>query len=632
MAEFTIGFDKLGIDLSKLNSTGYTTCPECSKDRKQANRNSKVLKVYPLTGYYKCNHCDFDGRVDSNEWIEEQHGIETGLIQKPQYKAPEPIQMKPFITNELNKQAIDFLAARGISEQTAKNCGVSQQSGCLAFNYYKGSKIVGAKYRKMDSKFFWQHAGCEKFLYGLNDIEGQDTIIIVEGEFDKLAFYEAGFKNCVSVAQGAPNEGSDIGSKLQCLDNSIDYIKNVKKVILACDNDPNGKYLSKVLVERFGADRCALVEFPEGCKDANDILLTYGVDGLKNLVNSAKDTPIQGVTPLQDVRSEMMDIYNNGFRKGESTGISGLDGHFSFYKPWWNLIYGIPNSGKSAFAFFLMMSMSVSKGWKWACFCPEAYPAEDFYTDAVKILTGKEIEPNKPNRLTDEEYNVAMDFISKHFFFIYPADYKNAKGEYLSNSVDTIIDTIRELKLSKGIDGFLIDPFNQMTKSSNEKGNAKDEHLEEALGKIDHLCKTHSLCGNVIAHPTKMYKDKGEIDYKKPTPYECAGGAMWYNKAYCIICVHRFYNQSDKANPLVEIDIQKVKSHKRVGRPASVEMAFDPYTEWYNDLNTPVEFCALGGKFEEIAKANGIQSKNTFTSKMQQDLSQSGYDHNKCPF
>lgn len=49
-----------------------------------------------------------------------------------------------------------------------------------------------------------QVKGAEKILYGLDDVAGQEEIIIVEGEMDKLAMLEAGITNVVSVPDGAP--------------------------------------------------------------------------------------------------------------------------------------------------------------------------------------------------------------------------------------------------------------------------------------------------------------------------------------------------------------------------------------------------------------------------------------------
>lgn len=627
MKQFTIGFKKLHIDIDALNSTGYTTCPSCSESRKQSNKNSKVLKVYPKTGYYDCKHCDYKGRVDSDQWIEEKHEHETGLKKVTSYnqlpKQKKQVAMKPFQTGALTTQAVEYLKGRSISKETAVALNVAWNQGALCFNYYKDSEIIGAKYRLINRKFFWQHAGCDKYLYNLHNLREQAEICLVEGEFDVMAIYESGFKQVGSVSQGAPNAGQEVGTKLQCLDNSIDYIKNAKRVIIWTDGDANGCYLQKVLIERFGSNRCATVVVPaelidkstkEVCKDANAVLINYGSAKVLELIKNAKDTPIDGVRTVRQVESEMWETYHNGYRKGVPTEIKAFANHFTYYKPWWNLSYGIPNSGKSELELFKMVCMSVHHGWKWACFVPEAYPASDFYNDCIMKLTGRGVDIESDNRLTEEEYQIAIDFINEHFFFIYPQDDKDASGKPMSNNFDNVIDKIKELKLSKGIDGFLIDPINQLSASASFVGT-KDEKLEQMYGAIDIVCKTHFLSGNLIAHPRTLYKDKDDPDYRPPTPYEIAGGAMNYNKAYCILCVHRPYNQSNKNNTLVNVDIQKVKKHKVAGKPALVDLNFDRRTGWYYDLDGT---CALEHVFNNMCAglSMGKVHENTFTNKL----------------
>ena len=648
MSNYTNGFHNIGIELNEVTANGYSICPECSDKRKQGNRNSKVLKVYPNTGFYNCNHCDFNGRVDSNEWMNKTElGAITNNSTKPDFLPTKPTNTKPFVLSPLIDKAYEYLQSRGISKETANKLQLAYKDGCLAFNYYQGVRIVGAKYRKMNKKFFWQHAGCEKFLYNLDNLKNQDEIILVEGEFDVLAIVESGFDNVGSVSQGAPNAGSEVGSKLQCLDNSISYIKDAKKVIIWTDNDKNGLYLQQILVERFGSDRCYVVTIPndlinketgEPCKDSNDILIYYGAEKVQELINAAKDVPITGVRTVKQVEAEMWETYHNGYRLGVKTGIRCLDRHFSFYKPWWNLFYGIPNSGKSEIVLFKMMCMSVLHGWKWACFVPEAYPASDFYDECIMKLTGRSVDKNDSNRLNEQEYQIALDFINEHFFFVYPQDDEDATGKRMSNNFSNVIAKIKELKLSKGIDGFLIDPINQLSSSSEFPGT-KDEKLEQMYGAIDVLCKTHNLSGNLVAHPRTLYKDKDQDDYRPPTPYEIAGGAMNYNKAYCIILVHRPFNQSNKISPLVQIDIQKVKKHKVAGTPACVEMNFDKKRGWYLELDGG---CVLEGFFESLLpnppplKELPQEIESSFTDKMngtqKPNISQAGYDLTECPF
>ncbi|XP_023756324.1 primase homolog protein-like [Lactuca sativa] len=71
------------------------------------------------------------------------------------------------------------------------------------FSHKKKKELVSCKYKDI-SKKFRQECDTEKILYGLDDIEGESDIIIVEGEMDKLAMEEVGFRNCVSVPDGAP--------------------------------------------------------------------------------------------------------------------------------------------------------------------------------------------------------------------------------------------------------------------------------------------------------------------------------------------------------------------------------------------------------------------------------------------
>ena len=75
----------------------------------------------------------------------------------------------------------------------------------LVFPYMRDGELVNIKYRGED-KSFWQVKGAEKILFGLDDIVGAREIIIVEGEMDKLALEQAGFKNVVSVPDGAPGK------------------------------------------------------------------------------------------------------------------------------------------------------------------------------------------------------------------------------------------------------------------------------------------------------------------------------------------------------------------------------------------------------------------------------------------
>ncbi len=107
-----------------------------------------------------------------------------------------------------------WFASRGISEATLERNGVGitrtwspaakAAVPCIVFPYRRGGVLVNCKYRATDAKVFWQSRGGDKVLYGLDDIaQDVEQVVIVEGEMDKLAMEEAGFRNCISVPDGA---------------------------------------------------------------------------------------------------------------------------------------------------------------------------------------------------------------------------------------------------------------------------------------------------------------------------------------------------------------------------------------------------------------------------------------------
>ena len=101
---------------------------------------------------------------------------------------------KPQTSNfqPLDPQLLEYFAKRGISKETLERNQVAQEhtwmpgqpanaAPAIAFPYLRNGEVVNVKYRTMD-KSFRQVKGAEKILYGLDDVVGQDTIIIVEGE------------------------------------------------------------------------------------------------------------------------------------------------------------------------------------------------------------------------------------------------------------------------------------------------------------------------------------------------------------------------------------------------------------------------------------------------------------------
>jgi hypothetical protein len=130
----------------------------------------------------------------------------------------------------------------------------------------------------------------------LDDIEPEQPLIWVEGELDKLALEVAGFRNVVSVPNGAPPpEAKNYAALFKFLDADSAKIQSVQRHILAGDSDIAGVRLETELSRRLGIEKCSRVRWPAGVKDANEMLIKHGPPDLAWYIENAEPYPIEGV-------------------------------------------------------------------------------------------------------------------------------------------------------------------------------------------------------------------------------------------------------------------------------------------------------------------------------------------------
>jgi len=197
-----------------------------------------------------------------------------------------------------------------------------------------------------------------------------------------------------------------------------------------------------------------------------------------------------------------------------------------------------------------MLTKSIFDGWKWAIFSPENYPANDFYDDIVEMFVGKWLD-----KMTEKEYVDACYFINNHFFYVYPDD---------EHDINSIHEKFRYLVLKKGVDGVMIDPFNQLD-HIQKPYQREDQYLSEMLKVIKRFALLNCVCYNIIAHPVKPSR---ETDRSLPPVdiYDVSGGSMWGNKSDNILSYHRPNHHVDKSSPEVEVYVQKVKRRRTGGK------------------------------------------------------------------
>lgn len=274
----------------------------------------------------------------------------------------------------------------------------------------------------------------------------------------------------------------------------------------------------------------------------------------------------------EDVKSDALSIYDNGYESALSTYIPELDQHFKWKVGEITLLSGIGNYGKSTLLKYLMLLQTIKRGTKYALFVPEDCPAHEFYHDLVEMWFGQNCVPENPHRPSREDYARIYDHISKHFFFVYPKD--------VSPTPEYIQERFLELIIKEGVQGCIVDPFNQMSNDYASSGGRDDRYLDITISSFSRFVMTNNQMFVIVAHPKAMQKDdKG--NYKCPDVFDLAGGPMWNNKMDNIMFYHRPYRGEDPTNPVCTLSVKKVRRQKIVGVPGELEFKLSPKSRRY---------------------------------------------------
>jgi len=540
----------------KVGST-QGICPLCSHNRQPKNQKAQCASYDWERGLGTCHNCDTSFQLHTYQ----RKGNATR-----EYVKPTPVE----VFEPVKDKAVEWFKTRGITQQTLDDLSVTtgeefmpqtgRKENTIQFNYIMGDELVNIKYRD-GRKNFKLYKGAEKIFYNINSIVGYDWCVITEGEMDALALHEAGIKNVISVPNGATLNSNN----LDYLDNCIDYFEDKNKVILAVDADEAGQALRYELIRRLGAEVCYLVDF-NGNKDPNDFLMEHGAEELRKVITSATQVPLEGVSTLRDIEADLLDFVHNGFKPGYQVGLENFDRIFSTYTSQFITVTGIPSSGKSDFVDQMCIGYNRNYGWKTAFASPENKPN---FLHAHKLIRKTwEGMPTKDD-VGSDKWKQVTEHINDNYFFIDMDRY-------------TLEDVLRkgaELVKRKGIKCLVIDPFNKI-RDVDCKTEDVNRYTMEYLTKIETFAKKYDVLVMVVAHPTKMYRDKeGKIE--EPTMYSIKGGGEWYDASYHGLLVHRDYEAQT-----VKVKVLKVKFQNLGENQAEAHFNWEPKSGSYIPLVT----------------------------------------------
>lgn len=545
-----------------------TTCPQCSHERKK--KNAKCLSANVVDGVWHCNHCGWSGSlVGGDERL-------VPAWKRPMYRTPPALP-----PSALSESATAWFRERGITSAvlarnkitTAKVYmpQVEDEVGAVVFPYFRDGAVVNRKYRDR-TKNFRMETGAERILYGLDDIG--ETLVWVEGECDKLAVEVAGMTSCVSVPDGAPALGTkDYSGKFTFLESATDRLAAVERHILAVDADAPGKLLEEELARRLGRGKCWRVEWPAGCKDANEVLQKHGAPDLRWYLDHAEPYPIEGVFTMLGLSSKIYALHETGLERGVSTGWKCLDPYYTVRPGEFTVVIGVPGSGKSNWVDALAVNLAREQGWNFAIFSPENQPLEDHMSRMIEKYVRLPFSDGPTPRMSKADIAAALPWGTEHFQFILPED------EHAWD-IEWILGRAKELVYRHGIRGLVIDPWNEL-EPNRRQSETETDYVSRVLRTVRQFGRQHGVHVWMVVHPTKMYRDdKGK--YPIPTLYDASGSAHWRNKADNGLCIWRDLSVSATTKE-VDVHVQKIR-FRQIGRLGKVTLEYDPPTACYSDL------------------------------------------------
>lgn len=469
-------------------STGLWNCRRGSCSKKQGN--FKEL-------------CEFFG--EANYDVENYMQITRSAPNKRKtYDKPDPDSLLP-ITDEI----VTFFGTRKISEETLKDWKIAaDDKGNIVFPFYRDGVLTYVKYRKPkkhkkeDGPKEWQMANTEPILYGMDNVSYNKPLVICEGEIDALSLYEAGVTNVVSVPCGCQN--------LEWVNICWEWLEAFSQIVLFGDADEPGIEMVTTLLKRLGEDRCMIAkEYPEliyngqdfgrTCKDANEILMCYGPDGLKQVVDSCEAAPIKGILNLADVpfvdmsskpkiltKIPELDYMIGGLMEGGVTIFSGKRGE-----------------GKSTVSGTLALN-AIQEG-RSVCAYSGELPAEMYLEWIMLQATESKYISYKTDERTGKNLATISPTIQKRI-----RDWINNKFYLYDNSCimdekqeDSILKVFEACARRYGCTLFIMDNLMSALTSADEENKAQAKFMAR-LKAFASKYKVHVI---VVAHPRKEKAD-----------------------------------------------------------------------------------------------------------------------------
>jgi twinkle protein len=428
----------------------------------------------------------------------------------------------------------------GNSDGSDKSDGSPGAQGAMGD---RSGKLNSLKFRSITdkSKMWVLPKGAPKMLFGLQAVPGtQEDLFITEGELDAMTLAAYGYP-AVSVPFGAKWPGADgKDPNTEWIQHDYEWMERFIEVYLCLDADEPGKKATDALVSRVGRERCRILDYPEGKKDANECLVA-GITEKEfwNFMNGARDLdPKELIKPSeieQDIWLEFHPELNDKQRMGDPTPWEALT--FTFNPSELTIWHGYNGHGKTILLNHIMLkfaSMGVS-----SCVASLEFPARKTIKNLVRQAMGK----CKPK--DEDELHKVVRWLDNHFWL-----YAHV-GE---TTVDAALYIFKYAAKKYGVKHFVLDSLMML----EDIGGEEYDDQKRACLRMKEFASEYQVHLHLVAH-SKKPDSKHDPDKYPPRKYDISGSGNISNVADNVICVWR--NKTKEIQLAIADDMDRAKRH-----------------------------------------------------------------------
>lgn len=411
---------------------------------------------------------------------------------------------------------------------------VHDQIGAVAaFPYRRGGKPYAAKFRAVEQKGWRSTQGVSRGLYNEEVLHaGQGPIVITEGEIDCLSVMQAGYMRAVSLPDGWTVDGG----KRECLVEAEAALRKAPYIIVAGDNDEAGESLPKTVANILTGHDVRFAKWPDGCKDANDVLVRFGEGELARCLTEATR-----IDPPGGIITGISDLPPLPARRVLRVGMKPFDYTLAFEVGAMSVGTGTPGMGKSTFTTFAAYHVAMNEGARVGFLSFETHPHRT-RDHLCMLYAGRVWADMTPNQ--QAEVGCVLD---RHFRIVHRTYDEGA------HNLGWLKQMVYALAVRDNCKMVIIDPWNEL-EHLPEPGESMTAYINFALQQIRVWAEQYDTHICVIAHPRKM---NTEGRPRPPVGYDISDSAAFANKPSLGFTVHQ--DEADDGTELVKVITWKVR-------------------------------------------------------------------------